>query len=89
MNGVRTTFMRRGYLLTALSALLLLAASAGTASAQITVDVPKTVNEGDNATVTVNVSGYIQSRGQSWRPNQSLRWQSGRVRRQVLPVAME
>ena len=36
MNGVRTTFMRRGYLLTALSALLLLAASAGTASAQST-----------------------------------------------------
>ena len=34
MNGVRSTFMRRGYLLTALSALLLLAASAGTASAQ-------------------------------------------------------
>ena len=34
MNGVRTTFMRRGYLLTALSALLLLAASTGTASAQ-------------------------------------------------------
>ena len=59
MNGVRTTFMRRGYLLTALSALLLLAASAGTASAQITVDVPKTVNEGDTATVTVNASGYV------------------------------
>ena len=58
MNGVRTTFMRRGYLLTALSALLLLAASVGTASAQITVDVPKTVNEGDTATVTVNVNGY-------------------------------
>ena len=34
MNGVRSTFMRRGYLLTALSALLLLAASSGTASAQ-------------------------------------------------------
>ena len=34
MNGVRSTFMRRGYLLTALSALLLLAASAGTAWAQ-------------------------------------------------------
>ena len=34
MNGVRTTFMRRGYMLTALSALLLLAASSGTASAQ-------------------------------------------------------
>ena len=58
MNGVRTTFMRRGYLLTALSALLLLAASAGTASAQITVDVPKTVNEGGTATVTVTVNGY-------------------------------
>ena len=34
MNGVRSTFMRRGYLLTALSALLLLAASTGTAEAQ-------------------------------------------------------
>ena len=34
MNGVRSTFMRRGYLLTALSALLLLAASVGTAEAQ-------------------------------------------------------
>ena len=34
MNGVRSTFMRRGYLLTALAALLLLAASVGTASAQ-------------------------------------------------------
>ena len=35
MNGVRSTFMRRGYLLTALSALLLLAASSGTAWAQV------------------------------------------------------
>ena len=35
MNGVRSTFMRRGYLLTALSALLLLAASVGTALAQV------------------------------------------------------
>ena len=34
MNGVRSTFMRRGYLLTALAALLLLAASTGTAEAQ-------------------------------------------------------
>ena len=34
MNGARTTFMRRGYLLTALAAVVLLAASAGTASAQ-------------------------------------------------------
>ena len=34
MNGARTTFMRRGYLLTALAAVVLLAASPGTASAQ-------------------------------------------------------
>ena len=34
MNGARTTFMRRGYLLTALAAAVLLAASVGTASAQ-------------------------------------------------------
>ena len=34
MNGARTTFMRRGYLLTALAAAVLLAASPGTASAQ-------------------------------------------------------
>ena len=59
MNGVRSTFMRRGYLLTALSALLLLAASAGTASAQVTVAVPKTVTEGGTITVTVNVAGYV------------------------------
>ena len=34
MNGARTTFMRRGYLLTALAAAVLLAASSGTAEAQ-------------------------------------------------------
>ena len=34
MNGARTTFMRRGYLLTALAAAVLLAASLGTAEAQ-------------------------------------------------------
>ena len=34
MNGVRSTFMRRGYLLTALAAAVLLAASSGTALAQ-------------------------------------------------------
>ena len=34
MNGVRTTFLRRGYLLTALAAAVLLAASPGTALAQ-------------------------------------------------------
>ena len=34
MNGVRSTFMRRGYLLTALAAAALMAASPGTAAAQ-------------------------------------------------------
>ncbi len=34
MNGVRSTYLRRGYLLTALAAAVLLAASPGTASAQ-------------------------------------------------------
>ena len=67
MNGARTTFMRRGYLLTALSALLLLAASAGTASAQttpvdtsagleglsVTLQAPRSVTEGNDATITV------------------------------------
>ena len=59
MNGARTTFMRRGYLLTALSALLLLAASAGTALAQGTVTIDSltlsspTVNEGGEATATL------------------------------------
>ena len=37
MNGARTTYMRRGYLLTALAAVVLLAASPGTASAQTSV----------------------------------------------------
>ena len=34
MNGARTTFMRKGYWLTALAAAVLLAASPGTALAQ-------------------------------------------------------
>ena len=34
MNGARSTFMRKGYLLTALAAAVLLAASSGTALAQ-------------------------------------------------------
>ena len=49
MNGVRSTFMRKGYLITALAALLLLAASSGTASAQsvgFVGDTSVTVMEG-------------------------------------------
>ena len=55
MNGARTTFMRKGYLLTALAAAVLLAASSGTAWAQtatidsLTLNAPK-VDEGGRAT---------------------------------------
>ena len=37
MNGARSTFMRKGYWLTALAAIVLLAASPGTAQAQVTI----------------------------------------------------
>ena len=59
MNGARSTYMRKGYLLTALAAAVLLAASSGTALAQVTITAPDTVNEGDSATVTVMVEGFI------------------------------
>ena len=60
MNGARTTFMRRGYLLTALAAVVLLAASPGTASAQVTlVDPPRTVDEAGSATFTVSATVTI------------------------------
>ena len=65
MNGARSTYMRRGWLLTALAAAVLLAASSGTALAQnttgITITGPSnnTVNEGGTATYTVAVRGYI------------------------------
>ncbi len=59
MNGARTTFMRRGYLLTALAAVVLLAASPGTASAQVAVDAPATVNEGERLTIDVMVDVTI------------------------------
>ena len=61
MNGVRSIFRRKGYLLTALSAAVLLAASSGTALAQVTITGPAmdTVNEGEIATYTVSVKGFI------------------------------
>ena len=46
MNGARSIFMRKGYWLTALAAIVLLAASPGTASAQVTITAPATVDEG-------------------------------------------
>ena len=62
MNGVRTIFKRKGYLLTALAAAVLLAASSGTALAQVTITGPAmdTVTEGDTAVYTVEIKGYIQ-----------------------------
>ena len=59
MNGARSTFMRKGYWLTALAAIVLLAASPGRRQAQVDrqvrlnglkVDVTK-VTEGDVATI--------------------------------------
>ena len=78
MNGVRSTFMRRGYLLTALAALLLLAASVGTAEAQrVTigfVETSGTVSENaylnrdallEPAMVTVQVQGLAGGAGRA------------------------
>ena len=59
MNGARSTHMRRGYLFTALAAAVLLAASSGTALAQVTITAPATVDEGDSATVSVTLKGFI------------------------------
>ena len=59
MNGVRSIYRRKGYLLTALAAAVLLAASSGTAYAQqledvvITLEAPRSVAEGGDATITV------------------------------------
>ena len=62
MNGVRSIFRRKGYLLTALSAAVLLAASSGTALAQVTITGPamNKVAEGGTATYAVAVKGYVQ-----------------------------
>ena len=62
MNGSKSTFKRKGYWLTAFAAAVLLAASPGTASAQIEIEGPDddTVLEGDTVSYTVTVEGYIQ-----------------------------
>ncbi len=70
MNGARTTFMRRGYLLTALAAVVLLAASPGTALAQVTdidlrsirvdgADATGAIQEGTASNVTVTLNKAI------------------------------
>ena len=75
MNGVRSTFKRKGYLLTALAAAVLLAASPGTVAAQtgtgITITGPtqNTVNEGGTATYTVTVRGYVDAAADCHEPH--------------------
>ena len=59
MNGSRSTYMRKGYLLTALAAAVLLAASPGTASAQVEVTGPDEVTEGGTTTYSVSVKGFV------------------------------
>ena len=66
MNGVRSIFRRKGYLLTALAAAVLLAASSGTAYAQqlemiaITIEAPRSVPEGGDATITVRGKATVK-----------------------------
>ena len=81
MNGVRSTYMRKGYLLTALAAAVLLAASSGTALAQSVgfVGTSATMGEGaspaahtaDPITVEIDVSGLTLS-GAGGKPGSSL-----------------
>ena len=71
MNGVRSTYMRKGYLLTALAAAVLLAASSGTASAQSVGFVGTSATMGEGAspaattaspiTVEIEISGLTLS----------------------------
>ena len=60
MNGSKSTFKRKGYWLTAFAAAVLLAASPGTASAQVEVTGPDEVTEGETATYNVAIKGFIQ-----------------------------
>ena len=65
MNGSKSTFKRKGYWLTAFAAAVLLAASPGTASAQVEVTGPDDdeVAEGGVATYDVSVKGFIPTGG--------------------------
>ena len=67
MNGSKSTFKRKGYWLTAFAAAVLLAASPGTAQAQVTatddfggggvkVEAPESVTEGNSATITISAN---------------------------------
>ena len=75
MNGARSIFMRKGYWLTALAALVLLAASSGTAQAQIQPDIEydkdgfkveglgKTIDEGDATVIVVSLKAVVPAGG--------------------------
>ena len=58
MNGSKSTFKRKGYWLTAFAAAVLLAASPGTAQAQVEITGPDEVTEGETATYNVAIKGY-------------------------------
>ena len=85
MNGARSNFMRKGYLLTALAAAVLLAASSGTAYAQrVTIgftDISGEVHEKaflnvnslqDPETFTVSVSGLLSGAARAGDVGRSL-----------------
>ena len=65
MNGVRSISRRKGYLLTALAAAVLLAASSGTAWAQqlsdveVTLEAPRSMAEGGDTTITVRGKAMV------------------------------
>ena len=65
MNGVRSIPMRKGYLMTALFAAVLLAVSSGTAWAQqldeisIVLEPPRTMGEGSDATIAVRGTATV------------------------------
>ena len=69
MNGVRSIYRRKGYLLTALAAAVLLAASSGTAWAQqladveVTLEAPRTMAEGGDTTITVRGKATVLPTG--------------------------
>ena len=66
MNGSRSISRRKGYLMTALFAAVLLAASSGTAWAQqlddisIVLEPPRTMGEGSDATITVRGTAMVE-----------------------------
>ena len=77
MNGARSTYRRKGYLLTALAAAVLLAASSGTAWAQtpvsvveVTLSTPPKVIEGNDATITLTATAMVAGETATAQPVQ-------------------